>query len=53
MVMVRFMQFLGKQGVNFIARCALVFTILSVNSACALPYYEIKQPRELEKLKWH
>ena len=32
-----------------IACCATMFTVISCNSACALPFYEPEQPEGLEK----
>lgn len=32
-----------------IACCAMMFTVISCNSACALPFYEPEQPEGLEK----
>lgn len=39
-----------KKSALILAECALLFSILSVNSVCGIPYFEPKQPKELERL---
>lgn len=40
-----------KKSALILARCALFCSIMSVNSVCGIPYFEPKQPEELERLK--
>lgn len=45
------MSHMTQKGASIVAACAMAFAVLSANSACALPYYEPKQPEELKRLK--
>lgn len=51
MIIGKMMSYVFQKGASIIAVCAMAFAVLSANSACALPYYEPKQPEELKRLK--
>ena len=36
-----------------LAHCAWATSVLSANSICGIPFYHVKPPEELEKLKKH
>ena len=47
----RILSYLSQKGASIVASCVMAVAVLSINSACALPFYEPEQPNELEHLK--
>ena len=43
-------KFIIKCGA-LIASCAFVFAAISANTSCALPYYELEEPKGLDGFK--
>ena len=51
MIMGKMMSHMTQKGASIIAACAMAFAVLSANSACGAPFYEPKQPEELQRWK--
>lgn len=47
----RVLKSFKKKGGVALASCARVFALITVNSACTIPYFEPEQPDELKRLK--
>lgn len=47
----RVMKSCKRRGAMALASCARVVALITVNSACTIPFYEPEQPDELKRLR--